>query len=246
MPGISSYYGWEKVRGLSTSRKVSAATVLFRQGTEAQSAILIESGWIKSVREEQNGQERILALFPPGSLLSAETLISGQHHAATAIALVNCQLYLIPSMVFLSWVRSTPQFSWQLHRALSRRVNARDIRLTQFLCLPPRLRLEQLLWQLLCVQNRGQSNPDHRWFEAECKLLIPLQRQELAQMISITPEHLSRLLGIMERDGVIRRDNGWLIVLSPDQLWRAPEVQPSNGPDTIQAEAHELPEIIVA
>jgi CRP-like cAMP-binding protein len=231
---------------LCIHQKAAAATVLFRQGTLAQSAIIVEGGWIKLVREEKDGQVLIVALYPPGSLLGAETLISNQHHSATAITLTSCFFYSVPVLVFLNWVRTDPHFSWQIHRAFSRKINARDTGSAQSKCLSPRFRLEQILRQLLCAQNQSSVNGSSKWDEAGYKLLIPLQRQELAQMIYVTPEHLSRLLREMENDCIIRRDRGWLVVTAPDKLWGWPEIQAMTGVGLIQPGVPDLPDVILA
>jgi CRP-like cAMP-binding protein len=236
------YSGWEKARQFSKYKSIPISTALFQQGTIAQSAILIEIGWVKLVREEQRGPTQIIALYPPGSLLGAETLIFNQPYSATAIALIGCQIYSIPKAIFLNWIKTDLKFSWQFHRAHSQRTQARDISSAQSRCLPPRLRLEQLLWRLFSVQNQYHNGERSK---EEHRLLIPLQRQELAQMICVTREHLSRVLKEMEKDQVIRRDNGWLIVQNPNELWRAPEIQMLVGDKSSQSSELDLPDIIV-
>ena len=238
------YSGWDRVCGLSTCHQMPVATVVFQQNTPAQSAILLESGWIKLVRLEQDGREQIVALCPPGSLLGAEALIADQSCPTTGITLSRCRFHSIPAPVFLNWVRTDPQFSWQIHRAFGRRINACKIRSAQLKDLPARLRLEQLLWQLLYVQNHNTSIND-QWGREE-KLFLPLQRRELAQMISVTPEHLSRLLSRMEKDGAVRREQGWLIVPDPERLWYTPEMHLPTMLDTVQSAAPDLPDLIIA
>jgi CRP/FNR family transcriptional regulator, cyclic AMP receptor protein len=246
MQGPSTYHGWETVYGLSDHHQVPAAAVLFRQDTMAQSAILLERGWIKLTRQERNGQEQIIALCPPGTLLGAEVLIAEQLHSATAITLGMCQLYLIPAMAFVNWVRTDPQFSWQIHRAFSRRIYIRDLNSTQLRGVPTRLRLEQLLWQLLYAQNYDMAIANSKWKQGKKKLFLTLQRQELAQMLSVTPEYLSRLLGKMEKEGIVTREKGWLIVPNPERLWCAPEIQALTGVDSTQRDVPDLPDIIIA
>ena len=51
--------------------------------------------------------------------------------------------------------------------------------------------------------------------EKQFKLRIPLKHKELAQMITITPEHLSRLLGKLEDEGFIGREKNWIIIKKP-------------------------------
>jgi CRP-like cAMP-binding protein len=47
---------------------------------------------------------------------------------------------------------------------------------------------------------------------------VPLTNQELAELLVITPEHLCRVLKEMEQKGLVRRDNGSLIVADPAGL----------------------------
>jgi CRP-like cAMP-binding protein len=243
MEWLTTYHGWESVWELSEYQQVTSAAFLFQQGTSAQYAILLENGWIKLTRQEQDGQEQIIALCPPGALLGAEALIAEQLHYATAITLDKCQFHTIPAPAFLNWVRTDPQFSWQIQRAFSRRISALGIRSVQRRSIPSRLRLEQLLWQLVYAQNYDVTDGNRE--QSRKKLLLPLQRQELAQMISVTPEYLSRLLGKMEKDGVVCRENGWLIVPNPERLWRMPEIHPVTEFNMIQ-NAPDLPDLIIA
>jgi CRP/FNR family transcriptional regulator, cyclic AMP receptor protein len=243
---LLTYPGWESVCELSEFQQFPVAAVLFRQGTVAKYVILLESGWVKLARQEQDGREQIIALCPPGSLLGAEVLIAEQLHPTTAITLSKCQLHLVPTLVFLNWIRTDPRFSWQIHRALSRRIHAMGIRSTQQKYVPSRLRLEQLLWQLVYAQRYDATGANGKWKETETKVFLPLQRQELAQMISVTPEYLSRLLGKMEKEGIVRRESGWLIVPHPERLWRTPEVQAMNEFNLIQPTIPDLPDLIIA
>jgi CRP-like cAMP-binding protein len=49
----------------------------------------------------------------------------------------------------------------------------------------------------------------------------PIRRGDLAAVVGTTPEHLSRLLKELEEAGIIRREDGWLVVLEPAALRRA-------------------------
>jgi CRP-like cAMP-binding protein len=40
----------------------------------------------------------------------------------------------------------------------------------------------------------------------------------MAQLLGLTPEHLSRLIKQMENEGIICRENSWLILCNPKKL----------------------------
>lgn len=44
------------------------------------------------------------------------------------------------------------------------------------------------------------------------KIRLPLKRWEIAQLIAIRPEHLSRILQQIKQEGVLREENGCMIV----------------------------------
>jgi CRP-like cAMP-binding protein len=47
---------------------------------------------------------------------------------------------------------------------------------------------------------------------------IPLKQWEIAQVLAITPEHMNRLLKVLEEEGVIRRLRNILVLTQPEKL----------------------------
>jgi len=223
MEPLTDSSGWEKVSGFSANYQIPTANVLFRQGERPQSVILLESGWVKLARLEPDAREQLSALCPPGSLLGASELIGGQTYSATAIALSSCRLRPITGSGFLDRVGTDSKFSKPILQTIGRQNYAHEILSSHLKSTPPRRRLEQLFWRLLRVQT--QNNSTEIGIERGIKLLAPVQNQELAQMISVTPQYFCHLLKEMKEDDLIRRHLGWRIFPDPDRLWRAPEIE---------------------
>jgi CRP-like cAMP-binding protein len=53
---------------------------------------------------------------------------------------------------------------------------------------------------------------------------LPLKHKELAQMVAVTPEHLSRLLKALEHEGVIQRNGNLLTVKNAEGLKAESEI----------------------
>jgi len=47
---------------------------------------------------------------------------------------------------------------------------------------------------------------------------LPVKEWELAQFVAVTPAHLCRLLGALEKDRLLRRNKGWLEILDADKF----------------------------
>jgi hypothetical protein len=48
---------------------------------------------------------------------------------------------------------------------------------------------------------------------------FPAKYYEIAQVLAVTPQYLSWLIGQLEKEGICKRDKGWLIVLHQEKLW---------------------------
>ena len=46
----------------------------------------------------------------------------------------------------------------------------------------------------------------------------PLKKKEMAEVIGVTPEHLSRLLHALKIEGHIQFRDGWIVVSDPEAL----------------------------
>jgi len=220
-PIVSS--GWEVAPGFSKGQPTAAGSILFRQNDHPQSVAFVVTGWIKTVRLERDGEGRGVALYTQGSLLGLAELLTGQKYTDTTITLSPSNLCWITNREFFDLIRTDARFFWQVNQALSRQNYACEICLAQRGGLPLRPRLEQLIWQLLRAQSRDSMSPNSG--RRECKLLAPIQNRDLARMLGVTAECFSRTLKMMETEGVLRRQKGWMIFPDPDRLWRAPEIE---------------------
>jgi CRP-like cAMP-binding protein len=220
-PVVSS--GRDVASEFSKVQPTTAGRILFRQNDHPQSVAFVVSGWVKTVRLEQDGEGRGVALYTKGSLLGLVELLAGQKYSDTTITLSPSNLCWITNRVFFDFIRTDTRFFWQVNQALSRQNYARGICLAQSSSLPLRQRLEQLIWQLLRAQSRDGATPNGG--RGECKLLAPVQNQDLARMLGVTAACFSRTLKMMETEGVLQRRKGRMIFPDLERLWRAPEIE---------------------
>lgn len=208
----SSQSGRE-LSGLAPVQVYPAGVELFQQGLPARNVYLIEQGLIKLLRVQEDGQEVIVGLRRPGWCVGAAAVIIGTSYPVTAITVTRSHLSHIAGEGFRNLLKSDHSVSWRVHQMHSSEVCAQMIHLAELGCLPARKRLERLIWDLLVAQRRHTV-------AGPVKLDLPLRHWEIAQLIAVTPVHLSRLLDQLEADGVIRRSKGWLIICDIDRLWR--------------------------
>lgn len=205
---------WNNIEG--SLRVYQTGTQLYKQGDPADDVLFIGEGLVKLVRLEFDGQEQIVDLRFPGSLIGTAPVIVQTPHLVTAVALSNCWVRRIPAGVFRHLMQSNSRLSWHLHQLHSRKISNHVMRLTQLGCLSAQQRLEELFWRLINSLELEEKNK-------EVRLQLPLKQQEMAALIAITPEYLSRMLKRMQLKGILRQEKGWLIISNYENLWHHEE-----------------------
>jgi CRP-like cAMP-binding protein len=181
------------------------ATV-FEQGSSADSVYLVEDGWIKLSRAECDGPDVVVGLRDAGALLGHTAALLREAHWGSAEAVTKARLRRIPVDDFRERLKRDLDFCAAMQLLQSREIHDHAIRVASIGGLSVRRRLEMFIAGAL----QGRS-PD----DLPMRLSPPLLRSELAAAVQSTPEHLSRVLKELEREGVIRRERGWLVALRP-------------------------------
>jgi CRP-like cAMP-binding protein len=188
-----------------------AKAVIVKQDTLANAVYLIEKGLVKIVRVAPKGNKVIIGLRHRDWLIGAPTILLDRPYNFTVIAVVPTLLRGIPKKEFLDHIKKNGQFSWHVHQLLSQQIFDQMKKIEAMSCLAAGDRLARLLVDMVReMRPLGPGMPD--------SFSVPLTNQELAELLVITPEHLCRVLKEMEQKGLVRRDNGSLIVADPAGL----------------------------
>lgn len=186
---------------------------LFRQGHPIRSICLLKDGLINLTYTNPQGQEMTTELRRAESILGAATVIAQRPAPVTAITFAPCRVYCLATEVFLMLVNTDAEFARAVLEVVSRQSYQQTLRYVSLATSSARARLAQTLLQFV-----PSAVPP-----GELRLDLPGRRADLAKLLAIRPEHLSRQLGALEKAGVIRRGKGWIYVRSLEQLRREAE-----------------------
>lgn len=187
------------------SKEILPSTTLFVQGAPSGEVIYLERGLVKLIRLNENGQDFGIGLQSSGSLLGAASVIVQEPYPSTAVTVTKCVLIRIPADLFLELARTDEQLCWYLHEFHSLEVHRHAGQLAAFTQLSARQRFERLLLQLISSTPATER-------QNSMKLQLPLRHWEIAQLIGVRPEHLSRILQQVKQDGILHEENGCMIV----------------------------------
>jgi len=183
-------------------------TILFRQEEQADCAYWVSSGIVKLQYVNPAGKEVIIDLRHPGCLLGTAAIVLVRCHAMTAETLTPSRLARIPAPQFRDTLKSDSRFSTFVHRRLAQELENHLSKLIEHTSYSSRHRLLRLLRGVAADVAIGPSQ----------SVLVPLKQWEIAELLAVTPEHISRMLRRLEEEGLVRRKKNLLVISDAHRL----------------------------
>lgn len=196
-------YGWGPLQTYQSH------TEIFRQDTAASAVYFIEKGSVKMTWMDEEGNEVIAGLRHKHWIVGAPAVLLEKPYSFTVTTLTQCFLRCISAQDFLYLVRTNMEFAQHLIRLLSKAVFNHGKSLVMMGCTSAKERLKALLCRFIPDMDLQTA------LEGRLKVHMPLKNKELAQILAITPEHLSRLLKDLEQEHFIKRGKNDLVLLNP-------------------------------
>ena len=185
-------------------RRVKRGESLFATGDEFRAIYAIRTGFFKSTVVDGEGREQVTGFFMGGELLGMDGLGSGRHNA-TAVALEDSEVCVMPYSLIEEMSREMPSLQRQLHAVLSREI-VRDHGVMMLLgSMRAEARLATFLLNLSRrFVRRGYSPSDFH---------LRMTREELGSYLGLKLETVSRLFSHFQKSGLIEVDQKHIRIL---------------------------------
>jgi CRP-like cAMP-binding protein len=183
---------------------------LFRQGDLAASVLILLSGKVKMSFTNSAGQETLMRIHLPGSLLGLSALGSRGERELTATALEAITYSSIPREAFMAFVAADGELGLFLARLLIDRLRSLHNRLGD----APGSTVEQRLAHALIVLSHDQPSPRTTLPE----LTVALTHEELASAVNARRPTVTEALGRFVKAGYIRIHKRRIVIADLDAL----------------------------
>src|SRR5712664_2515666 len=134
--------------------------VLFQAGDVANGCYRLEQGLLKVSIASPQGDERILTILGPGSIVGELAIIDGLPRSATVVAIRDCQLSFISREAFLGCLREYPEIYSDLVSTLVSRLREADEAMAAASFLTVKARVARALLEL--AEHLGQVTESGR------------------------------------------------------------------------------------
>jgi len=177
------------------TRQYLPGDVIFHEGDECRGVHCIESGLIGIRKMDAAGNEILLRLNHPGDTMGYRSFLAGNDHNNSAKALEPSVICLVSGTTVRSLLEKNPALGLRFLKHAAKDLDDAEEKVLQTTTLPVRARFAHLL---LVLKNRyGIAGED-----GSLILELPLSRQDMAAMIGIRPESMSRAIRSFEEDDI--------------------------------------------
>jgi len=178
-------------------------SILFRPGDAVEGFALVLSGQVGVYLTGASGRDIQLYNITPGETCVQSTLglLGDREYTAEALCETDCEIVLIPRVMFEGLLNQSSDFRQFVFRAFAERLQNMMQLLEQVAFVRVENRLARVL--LAQVNANGQVISTH---------------QELARRVGTAREVVSRRLEVFARRGLLRVDRGSLAILDAEGL----------------------------
>lgn len=190
----------------SRLRRFQTGEIVCYQGDPGSTCHIITKGRVRIFLVGEDGRELSVRILGPGEIFGEMALFEGLPRSANVEALEETQTLELQHDVLLGLLQQSPTFALNLLQAMSARLRSSTEDAGELASLTVVERLAHQLQKL--AEWSGAPVPDG------VRIMVPMTQQELATMIGTSRESVNRALVQLRRQGKVRLEKGWIVLLA--------------------------------
>jgi len=187
-------------------QEVNRGEMIFSEGDNGKGFYVVVSGRVKIFKVSSEGKEQILHIFGPGEPFGEVPVFAGRQFPANAEAMEKSRVFFFPRAAFIDLIKKNPELALNMLAVLS-------MRLRRFTVLIEDLSLKEVPGRLAAyLLYLSESREGTRQLE------LDITKTQLASLLGTIPETLSRILGRMNKRGLIETEGPRIRILDMEGL----------------------------
>jgi CRP-like cAMP-binding protein len=175
---------FEELKNLPEPTSMKTGTLLLNQGVHAEHVVLLRHGLVKLLYTTPEGRETTLGLRTSGWYAGAASALMNTASVYSVMTVTPCTISRIPAADFSSSLMQNARMMRHFLQTLCNELISQSAAQAQVMSGSAEQRLTHFMRERTAAHERLKT----------LDALPHLKQLELAQLLAITPEHLSRLL----------------------------------------------------
>lgn len=177
-------------------------TVVFHRTDLSTDLYIVNSGWLKAVLADEEGDEMVLARFEKGAFFGELSLLDGKGRSATIVADSDAELAVLNKDAFLELLYKEPRIAVELMATLVERLRKADELIESLAFLEVGERLARAL-----LESATTGSGSKGFLKAG-----KLTHKELAARIGSSREAVSKCMKVLSAKGIIKEAEGYILI----------------------------------
>ena len=192
-------------------RHLVRGSELFQAGQACEGLYLIVDGQVKLYAKAPNGHEKVIEVVGKGGCVAGALMFSKGEHSMHASVLADTHILLMPREVLVSEIGHNPGLAMRMLTGISWQINGllRDIEAVTL-----HSGVQRVIDYLLRAPATGQA----RQSAQDVTVSLPASKGTIASLLSVTPEHFSRILHELQARGLISVQRRHIHILDAQAL----------------------------
>lgn len=187
-------------------REFQAGEVIYYQGDPGSTCHIVIQGKVRVFLVGEDGRELSVRILVPGEIFGEMALLEGLPRSANIETLEETWTLELAHDVLLECLRKSPTLALNLLQDLSARLRSSTVDAEELALLTVDERLTRQLHKL--AEWSGVPVADG------VRIMVPMTQQELAALIGTSRESVNRALVRLRRQGKVRLEKGWIVLLT--------------------------------
>lgn len=183
---------------------------LYRQGTGATGLFHVLSGFVQLRVTGISGNEMLVTIYGPGSVLGEIPLMSSIKRYFNAVVVGPAEIAELSRQDFDELAAIYPE----IHQLVTDKLCRTIVSLLTHIEETSLLTLRQRLAKLLYSAGRAHG----RWQDGQLSVELPLSQSDMGEILGVTRQSIHREMRHFQAQGLVGRATGGWVLAQPEQL----------------------------
>ena len=197
----------DRLSACIVTKTVKRGTNIYAKGDPGTSLCAIGAGTVRISVPSVEGKDAVLDVLGKGSILGEIALLDGHPRTADAIAVTDCELFVIERRDFLPLMREEPDIALKLIEILCSKLRQTTEQAAEVMFLDLPSRLAKALMRLLDGDTAGMQERK-----------VTITQKDLGNLIGMSRESTNKQLRIWEDKKWVRLERNAVVILAIDSL----------------------------
>lgn len=193
----------KEIAARCTTTRVKKGATVFQKTDMSTELYIVNSGVLKAVLTDDEGDEMVLARFEKGAFFGELSLLDGKGRSATIVADEDSELSVLAKDTFFQLMNKDPKIAIGLMTTLVERLRKADEMIESLAFQEVGERLVRAL-----VDNSTGEDRSNRGF-LQCNKMT---HRELAARIGSSREAVSKCMKVLSTNGILKESGGKFLI----------------------------------